>query len=92
MYTGHGLEAHKDMGYHFNQIVQKYVVEGNQDEAYKTPGFFNLPVCELKSWNWRQSDDMPKEAPCDCRKSITPYTVTRMCHFTCRSFGETELV
>ncbi|KAK7985758.1 hypothetical protein PG988_003380 [Apiospora saccharicola] len=66
MYTGHGLEAHKDMGYHFNQIIQKYVVEGNQDEAYKTPGFFNLPVCELKSWNWDQANHMPNEAPCDC--------------------------
>ncbi|KAK8123043.1 hypothetical protein PG984_011713 [Apiospora sp. TS-2023a] len=66
MYTGHGLEAHKDMGYHFNQVVQKYVVEGNQDDAYKTPGFFNLPVCELKSWNWDQANHMPNEAPCDC--------------------------
>ncbi|KAI0127465.1 hypothetical protein BJ170DRAFT_595338 [Xylariales sp. AK1849] len=66
MYTGHGLQSYKDIGYHFNNMVQKYVVENDHDGGFKSPGFFNLPVCELKAWDWKQSDNMNKEAPCDC--------------------------
>ena len=68
MYLGHGLEAYKDIGYHFNNMVQKYVIENNHDGGFKSPGFFNLPVCELKAWNWKQSDNMNKQPPCDCCK------------------------
>ncbi|XXG98321.1 hypothetical protein Hte_004644 [Hypoxylon texense] len=66
IYTRHGLTAQKDVGYFFNNMVQKYVVENNQAAAFKSPGFFTLPVCELKAWNWKQSDNMHNEPPCDC--------------------------
>jgi len=79
MYTGHGLEAYKDVGYHFNNLVQKYAVDQDHEGAYKTAGFFNLPVCELKAWNWRQSDNMPKEPPCDCRKYKLLFPLSSTC-------------
>ncbi|KAI2624423.1 hypothetical protein GGR54DRAFT_577085 [Hypoxylon sp. NC1633] len=66
IYTGHGLLSYQDIGYHFNGMVQKFVVEGDHDGAYKSTGFFTLPVCELKAWDWKQSDKMNSEAPCDC--------------------------
>lgn len=31
-------------------------------------GAFQMPVCQLEAWNWRQSDDMSADnPPCDCK-------------------------
>lgn len=42
------------------------------DISYFLPNIIKtLPVCELKSYNWRQSDDASTfSPPCDCRKSM----------------------
>ncbi|KAM0135242.1 hypothetical protein ACHAO1_005327 [Botrytis cinerea] len=66
MYTGHGLDAYKDITWHMNNIAHEYVGNNDANKAYTTAGFFTLPVCELKGWNWKQSDEMHKNPPCDC--------------------------
>ncbi|KAA8573404.1 hypothetical protein EYC84_004990 [Monilinia fructicola] len=66
MYTGHGLDAYKDIPWHMNNIAHEYVGNNDAAKAYATAGFFTLPVCELKGWNWKQSDNMHKSPPCDC--------------------------
>lgn len=68
MYTGHGLDAYKDIPWHMNNIAHEYVGNNDAAKAYATAGFFTLPVCELKGWNWKQSDNMHKSPPCDCCK------------------------
>ncbi|KAI9647625.1 hypothetical protein NHQ30_004010 [Ciborinia camelliae] len=66
MYTGHGLDAYKDVPWHMNNIAHEYVGNNDANKAYSTAGFFTLPVCELKGWNWKQSDKMDSTPPCDC--------------------------
>ncbi|KAF7868435.1 hypothetical protein EAF04_004967 [Stromatinia cepivora] len=66
MYTGHGLDSFKDITYHLNNIAHEFVGNNDANKAYTTAGFFTLPVCELKSFNWKQSDNMHKSPPCDC--------------------------
>jgi len=68
MYVGHGLDSPNDVGWHLNNLVQKFIKENDPQTAYKTPGFFTLPVCELKFYNWKQSDKLKEGPPCDCRK------------------------
>jgi hypothetical protein len=66
MYTGHGLDAYKDIPYHFSNMAEQYVADSTHANGYTSPGFFNMPVCELKAWDWKQSDNMNKQPPCDC--------------------------
>ncbi|RAL62914.1 hypothetical protein DID88_004755 [Monilinia fructigena] len=66
MYTEHGLDSYKDIPWHMNNIAHEYVGNNDAAKAYTTAGFFTLPVCELKSYNWKQSDKMNESPPCDC--------------------------
>ncbi|KAF7898833.1 uncharacterized protein EAF01_008046 [Botrytis porri] len=66
MYTGNGPDSYKDITWHMNNIAREFVGNKDANKAYTTAGFFNLPVCELKSYNWKQSDNMHKDPPCDC--------------------------
>lgn len=69
MYLGHGLTS-TGINYFLPNIIKAWF--GQPDNTiFRQQGMFTLPVCELKSYNWKQSDEASTSSPpCDCRKSM----------------------
>lgn len=65
MYLGHGLTS-TDISYFLPNIIKTWFSQPD-NTIFRQQGMFTLPVCELKSYNWRQSDDASTfSPPCDC--------------------------
>ncbi|KAL8642906.1 MAG: hypothetical protein Q9228_000443 [Teloschistes exilis] len=64
VYQTHGLGPSANM-YDFVGFVKQ--AQADPGSVYRQPSVFTIPVCELQSFNWRQSDKMGTDSPpCDC--------------------------
>jgi len=70
MYVNYGLAGVNNLAIFWKQLVDRYVIEKTPDIAYTSPGFFYLPVCELRHEDAGQVVKMYKQPPCGCSKLL----------------------
>jgi len=69
-YLNYGAAGYSNQVLFWKELVDRYVGENDPQKAYKSSGFFYLPVCELRHEDAGQVVKMYKQPPCGCSKSI----------------------